>query len=97
MTMPKQTRWSQDRKAEKCCTSCGKPLRTYTSLCDPCMSKQRNRMRVRRVRQVLITGTLCLAYFPTCNARLPPNLEASRGKSLFGFRKFLRSTIRNPR
>ena len=42
-----QTRWSQERKAEKKCLSCGKPVKFY-ALCDACNSKQRERMRLRR-------------------------------------------------
>ena len=42
VSIPRQTLWSQERKDEGRCVSCGAPRRTYTSLCDECMSKKRN-------------------------------------------------------
>lgn len=44
---PRQTRWSEKRKAEGLC-NCGAKLTDYKWLCNGCMSKQRDRMRKRR-------------------------------------------------
>lgn len=48
MSIPRQTRWSQERKSQGLCVSCGAKRVTYSCLCDACMSRQRNRMRERR-------------------------------------------------
>ena len=46
MSIPRQITWSQDRKAEKKCPSCGKPALDFV-LCNACHFKQVERMRQR--------------------------------------------------
>lgn len=41
------TRWSREVILMGLCGSCGQPLGRYSSLCDACAKKQRERMRER--------------------------------------------------